>query len=120
MEELNAECEGALSRECNLDAVAARNVLKVALASKVMIEEALHEEEECEDPFEELRNMDDCVNNDMHGIPTAALKEAKLDRIVQCAEHGECPVGEIAEMIDGAWNGSQESETIKAYIAHNI
>ena len=37
------ECEGTMSRECNLDAVAARNVLKVALASKVAMEDALKE-----------------------------------------------------------------------------
>ena len=92
-----------MSRECNLDAVAARNVLKVALASKVMLEQLMRDGEECEyDPYAAMRDMDDlCVNNDMHGIPTAALKESSLDRIVQCAEHGECPVGEMAEMIDG-------------------
>ena len=33
------ECESTLSRECSLDAVAARNILKVALASKVTLEE---------------------------------------------------------------------------------
>ena len=34
LERLNLECEGALSRECSLDAVEARNILKVALASQ--------------------------------------------------------------------------------------
>ena len=39
LEKLNMECESTLSRECSLDAVAARNILKVALASKVTLEE---------------------------------------------------------------------------------
>lgn len=34
LERLNQECEGTLSRECNLQAVEARNLLKVALASQ--------------------------------------------------------------------------------------
>jgi len=76
LEELNAECQNAMSRECNLDAVAARNVLKVALASKVAMEDALSKEEweECvtsssadndddddddNDPFASLADMED-------------------------------------------------------------
>ena len=34
LERLNLECEGTISRECNLDAVEARNILKVALGSQ--------------------------------------------------------------------------------------
>lgn len=34
LERLNAECESALSRECSLDAVEARNILKVALGAQ--------------------------------------------------------------------------------------
>ena len=34
LERLNKECEGTISRECNLDAVEARNILKVALGSQ--------------------------------------------------------------------------------------
>lgn len=37
LERLNLECEGTLSRECNLEAVEARNILKVALASQVAV-----------------------------------------------------------------------------------
>lgn len=94
--------------------MAARNVLKVALASKIILEEAVattssgsssHEQtidEEC-DPFASMLDMnDECLNNDVHGIPTASTtNDANLDRIVQCAEHGDCPVGEITDMIEG-------------------
>ncbi len=117
LENLNAECEGTHSRECNLDAVAARNVLKVALASKVVVKEGISVcdggvaartaeyavyDDECD--FEAMLDMhDECMSHrDMpHGIPTAALQESKLERIVQCAEDGECPVGEMTDMIDG-------------------
>ena len=41
LERLNMECEGALSRECSLQAVEARNILKVALASQAAAEDAI-------------------------------------------------------------------------------
>ena len=94
-----------MSRECNLDAVAARNVLKVALASKVMLEEAVNEEEECEyDPFSALKEMDDACLNDsahLHAIPTDAVEASHMDRIIQCAEDGNCPIYELTDMIEG-------------------
>jgi hypothetical protein len=34
LERLNAECESTLSRECSLEAVEARNILKVALGAQ--------------------------------------------------------------------------------------
>ena len=40
LERLNMECEGTMSRECSLDAVEARNLLKVALASQATVESA--------------------------------------------------------------------------------
>mmetsp|Transcript_16849 Transcript_16849/g.27976 ORF Transcript_16849/g.27976 Transcript_16849/m.27976 type:complete len:243 (+) Transcript_16849:92-820(+) len=98
LEKLNAECKGTTSGECNLDAVAARNVLKVALASKVLVEQVMHVDEECD--FAAMSEMHDECLNDMHAIPTAAMKESNLERIVQCSEAGDCPVGEMAEMIE--------------------
>merc|ERR1712232_151662 len=47
LELLNSECNVSTSRECSLDAVAARNVLKVALASTVLSEEDLVASVEC-------------------------------------------------------------------------
>lgn len=97
------ECEGTHSRECNLDAVAARNVLKVALASKVAVEDAMEGlQEEC-NPYLEMHEMDDeCMPNNMqHQIPTATTTESELTRMMQCAEDGEaCDVGEMMNMID--------------------
>jgi hypothetical protein len=45
-----------------------------------------------EEPFFEMRQ-----------IPTATTG-AKLDRIVDCAEHEGCDVGEMINMIDGTHN----------------
>ena len=39
----------------------------------------------------------------MQQIPTATTG-AKLDRIVDCAEHDGCDVGEMMAMIDGTWS----------------
>jgi hypothetical protein len=110
LERLNAECEGTMSRECNLDAVAARNVLKVALASRAILMDGVKpsagrnaaDDDECD--FDAMLDMhDECMTHqDMpHGIPTAAMEESKLERIVRCAEDGDCPVGEMTEMVEG-------------------
>ncbi|CAB9518350.1 expressed unknown protein [Seminavis robusta] len=105
LERLNEECtsETSGSRECQLDTVAARNVLKVALASKVMMEDVMRFQEtsEQEDPYASMMDMEDEYHDStMQEIPTAALQEADLDRIVQCAEDGECDVGEMTDMIE--------------------
>ena len=104
LELLNAGCEGTTTHEeCHLDAVADRNGFKVTLAHKIIMEDAVISEE-CD--FAAMWEMDDAYEaclHDMHGIPTAAINEASLDRIVQCAEDGECPLGEIADMIDGMY-----------------
>jgi hypothetical protein len=113
-----------MSRECSLDAVAARNILKVALASKVMmeVEDSLRQQQqqqqqksnqkrqkegavddEEEDPFALLFDLDDVeASTHMHGIPTASVSSAKkLDRIVQCAQDGnQCNVMEITDLIE--------------------
>ena len=44
LEELNVGCQNTMSCKCNHDAVAARNFLKLALASKVVMEDALSRE----------------------------------------------------------------------------
>jgi hypothetical protein len=110
LELLNSECQDHTSRECSLDAIAARNVLKVAIASRVVLEEST---EECvydigddigdDNPYSSFNEMDDLCNDDMHAIPTAAMRDTDLERIIQCAEEGKCPVGEMAEMIDGTY-----------------
>lgn len=65
------------------------------------------DDEECD--FDAMLDMhDECMTHrDMpHTIPTAAMQETgKLERIVQCAEDGDCPVGEMTELIDGTWRG---------------
>jgi hypothetical protein len=114
LEQLNAACLDATgsSRECLLDTVAARNVLKVALASKVILQQRNQRQDaECDlqalmNPYAELHNLnDECFDQYMHTIPTSTTndrtKAIHLDRIVECAEAGDCPVGEIANMIDG-------------------
>lgn len=95
LEELNMECEGTLSRECSLDAVAARNVLKVALASKAAVEDAL----ECASSSTE-EDEEDCLPYEMHQIPTATTG-TELEHIVECAEQGQCDVEEMTQMIEG-------------------
>lgn len=105
--------ERGLSRECSLDAVAARNVLKVALASKIVLEEALAERtaaiaEECD--YEAMSEMNDECLSSMRGIPTAAMTDSKLGRIIDCAESGECTLEEIADMIDELERLNQECE----------
>ena len=101
LERLNSDCSGTLSRECNLDAVAARNVLKVALASKIATEAAL---DECnvltDNPFSEMHQMNDECVDEMHQVPTETTARSRLDRIVQCAENGVCDVEEMTLMID--------------------
>ena len=100
-----------MSRECNLDAVAARNVLKVALASKVAVEEAMLECQtnaaavDSDDPYAAMHEMnDECLSENLpHQIPTASQQLSSLDRIVECAEAGDCPVGEMDDMIEGAY-----------------
>ena len=89
-----------MSRECNLDAVAARNVLKVALASKADVEDALdlqQLEEECESL--NPSDVDDCLPYEIHQIPTST--GTRLDHIVECAEQGQCDVEEMTRMIEG-------------------
>jgi hypothetical protein len=106
LERLNEECtsehETSLSRECQLDAVAARNILKVALATQVMHEISRQHDHDEENPYALLQQMDDASADHMQRIPTASVKSArKLDRIVQCAEDGnECDLMEITDLID--------------------
>lgn len=98
------ECEGMHSRECNLDAVAARNVLKVALASKVACEDAVGEalQEEC-NPYLEMHELhDECMSSNMqHQIPTTTTSESELTHMLECAQDGQaCDVEEMMTMID--------------------
>lgn len=103
LERLNLECQGAHSRECNLDTVAARNVLKVALASQVTMQGAVAhavekntKEEEC-NPYLELQ--DECVDV-MHPLPTKSANN--LEHIVECAEGvQQCDLNEMLAMMDG-------------------
>jgi hypothetical protein len=120
------ECHGAMSRECSLDAVAARNVLKVALAANVaasdectLVEFYNRHEHDHDDPYADMLDMhDECLNSKMtmHRIPTETVSEdsisssvsttttttqQKLDHIVQCAENGQqCSVEEMMSMIE--------------------
>lgn len=120
LERLNLECHGAMSRECSLDAVAARNVLKVALAANV----AANANAECSlvelydsdgsrhDPYSDMHEMhDECLNSKMtmHQIPTATVSSSSssssvqqtLDHIVECAENGQqCNAEEMTSMIE--------------------
>lgn len=125
LERLNAECLDATgsSRECNLDAVAARNVLKVALASKVILQQKV-QDTECDfqtlmNPYSELHHLDDeCFNHQqLHSIPTSTSADDRkvihLDRMVECAEAGDCPVGEIVDMIDGKYSRSRAAITYR-------
>jgi hypothetical protein len=104
LERLNLECTDALSRECSLDAVAARNVLKVALAANVAASECNIAHLYYDDPYAEMAEMqDECLNSKMtmHRIPTAtATVQQKLDHIVECAENGQCNVEEMTLMIE--------------------
>lgn len=128
LERLNMECEGTMSRECNLDAVAARNVLKVALASKVAVKDAMAElQEEC-NPFLEMHEMHDECMDMQHQIPTATTTKSELHRMMQCAENGEaCDVGEMLDMIDELERLNMECEgalsrecSLQAVEARNI
>ena len=104
-----------MSRECVLDAVAARNVLKVALASKVAMEDALSREDvgpadsdEEEDPYAVMADMEDeCQPDYVQQMPTATTSSEdamQLDHIVECTEataDGGCDVEEMLEMFEG-------------------
>ena len=58
--------------------------------------------EECD--FNAMWDMDDaCLNTGMHDIPTSVMSEEDLDRIVLCADEGNCPVEDIADMIEGKY-----------------
>lgn len=83
--------------ECNLDTVAARNILKVALASQVAIQGAV----ECSsDPFMEMHEMDDQCVDPMHQVPTATGEG--LQHIIDCADGNEqCDVTDMIEMMEG-------------------
>jgi hypothetical protein len=101
-----------MSRECNLDAVAARNVLKVALAAKIAAEDTM---QECNvvvdpnDPYSAMHEMQDECVDPLHPMPTAT-GSGQLDRIVQCAQEGGCPVGEISDLIDELERLNRECE----------
>lgn len=105
------ECEGEHSRECNLDAIAARNVLKVALASKVAVEDIVGElaNEEC-NPYLEMYEMNDECIDVQHPIPTAT-SDSELIHMMECAQDGEaCDVSEMMEMIDELERLNKECE----------
>ena len=116
LEDLNAECQGALSRECHLDAVAARNVLKVALASQVVLAARVVHEAECarptaigdaaaEDPYASLADLEDaCPPGYARALPAATAGATALDRVVACGEDAdaECDVDEMLRMVAGA------------------
>jgi hypothetical protein len=133
LERLNMECEGTMSRECNLDAVAARNVLKVALASKVAMEEALkglqeYEDECMMDPYLSMHEMHDECMDKQHPIPTSTTTKSELHRMMQCAQNGEeCDVSEMMDMIDELERLNMECEgalsrecSLQAVEARNI
>lgn len=98
LERLNLECQGEHSLECNLDTVAARNILKVALASQVAIQGAV----ECSsiDPFSEMFEMGDECMDPMRRVPTATGQG--LQHIIECADgNGQCDVQDMIEMMEG-------------------
>lgn len=92
-----------MSRECRLDAVTARNVLKVALASNVAVQGVVLEEDECiPNPYSDMHELDEeCfIDFDSHPIPTET--GSKLDRVVECAQDtGLCELGELTDLIEG-------------------
>jgi hypothetical protein len=102
-----------MSRECSLDAIAARNVLKVALAHHVAASECniahLYDNNN-DDPYAEMNEMhDECLNEKMtmHRIPTATAPDTsgplqqRLDHIVECAQNGQsCNIEEMTAMIE--------------------
>jgi hypothetical protein len=127
LERLNMECTGTMSRECSLDAVAARNVLKVALASKIAMDASLNECSVPTDPYSEMHEMNDECLDHMHRMPTATTTQSRLDRIVQCAEVGVCDVDEMTQMIEELERLNLECEggtsrecTLDAVEARNI
>jgi len=90
-----------MSRECSLDAVATRNVVKVAIASKVAIKDALSRSREgevgCNMPtqgennplFASLAEMgDECLPDCIHQMPTLIRSGSTmiLDCIIECAD----------------------------------
>ena len=95
-----------MSRECSLDTVAARNVVKVAIVSKVAIKDALSREGEVgcnmptqgeDNPFASLVEMEDeCLPDYIHQMPTLTSSGSamKLDCIIECADatDGGCDV----------------------------
>ena len=98
LERLNLECQGEHSLECNLDTVAARNILKVALASQVAIQGAV----ECSsiDPFSEMYEMGDECMDPMRRVPTATGQG--LQHIIECADgNDQCDVQDMIEMMEG-------------------
>lgn len=102
LEKLNLECEDNMSRECRLDAVTARNVLKVALASNVAVQGVVLEEDECiPNPYSDMHELnEECfIDFDSHPIPTET--GSKLDRVVECAQDtGLCELGELTDLIE--------------------
>lgn len=126
------ECEGTMSRECNLDVVAARNVLKVALATKVAVQDALEELQEFEEctmnPYLSMHEMQDECMDKQHPIPTSTTPGSELHRMMQCAQNGEeCDVREMMDMIDELEHLNMECEgalsrecSLQAVEARNI
>lgn len=103
LNDLNKECQGNLDEEeCDLEAITTRNSLQVSLAQQIIIAEEATIMEECD--FNAMWEMDDaCLNTGTHDIPTSVMDEVYLDRIVKCAEEGNCPVEEISDMIRGTY-----------------
>ena len=77
--------------------MAARNILKVALASQVAIQGAV----ECSsDPFLEMHQMQDECVDPLHQVPTATGQG--LEQIIECADGGDqCDIDQMIEMMEG-------------------
>lgn len=146
LEKLNAECEqeGETGLECSLDDVAARNVLKVALASKVAMEDAISDIEceikESDDPYASMMDMEDECQPDymLHTVPSATTpttttkqgaNSMRLDRIIECTEanDGTCDVEEMLQMVEELEKLNMECEgalsrecSLDAVAARNI
>ena len=105
LERLNLECQGEHSLECNLDTLAARNILKVALALQVAIQGAV----ECSnnnDPFSAMYQTDDECMDAMRRVPTATGQG--LQHILECADGNEqCDVQDMIKMMEGTKKVSQ-------------